>query len=393
MRQADEPFAASLDRLFDPATAEEQKPEQILEALLDIYSTFRLGTFRVNSIAVDAPAEQVSSALGGITLSGLSNEGIDSFLLKSLSVRAPDGFASLDNIEFAGFVFPDVRALMQFAALESDAEPQRHAETIRATFAALPRISHIGLSNFVGGQSETSAVKLGSFSVDLEDWNDFFAESTDVRLEGLEIPRSLANLDRKAGQMMDELGYDRLVFGLSLHDRWAPSSGTDDAIWSVAMQDAGDIELSYGLSGVTPEWIIRATAAAGQTEDKTAATMAMLADIGLKDATLKITDRSLLDRGFNVAAKLQGLTIEGPAYREQMRGALPFLLSAAVPASISKLLSKPLQEFLAGGQTLVAEIAPPTPIPLPDVISAAEGDPMALPERLGIAVRTEAPAQ
>jgi hypothetical protein len=308
-------------------------------------------------------------------------------------VRAPAGFASLDNVEFAGFVFPDTRALMRFAALESDAEPQRHAETIRATFAALPRISHIGLSNFVGGQSEASAVRLDSFTVELEDWNDFFAESTDVRLEGLEVPRSLANLDPKAAQMMDELGYDRLVFGLSLRDRWAPAAGSDDATWTVSMQDAGDFELSYGLSGVTPDWIVRATAAAGQTEDKSAATMAMLAGVGLKNATLKITDRSLLDRGFNVAAKLQGLTIEGPAYREQMRGALPFLLSAAVPASISKLLSKPLQDFLAGGQTLVAEIAPPTPIPLPDVIAAAQGDPMALPERLGITVRTEAPAQ
>jgi hypothetical protein len=74
-----------------------------------------------------------------------------------------------------------------------------------------------------------------------------------------------------------------------------------------------------------------------------------------------------------------------------MRGALPFLLSAAVPAEISKLLSAPLQQFLAGGQTLVAEIAPPQPMPVPELIKAAESDPLSLPTRLGVTIRSEAP--
>jgi hypothetical protein len=82
--------------------------------------------------------------------------------------------------------------------------------------------------------------------------------------------------------------------------------------------------------------------------------------------------------------------VAGPAYREQLRGALPFLLSAAIPANLSKLLSAPLQAFMAGGQTLIAEIAPPVPIPLPE-IAAGAADPMTLPERLGVTVRSAPP--
>jgi hypothetical protein len=200
-------------------------------------------------------------------------------------------------------------------------------------------------------------------------------------------------LDPQASQIMDQLGYERLVFGMSLADRWSAETGTDEATWTFSMQDAGTMALSYALAGLTDEWIVRATQAAGRAEDPNAALMAMMDELKLASASLKVTDDSLLDRGFSVAAKMQGLSVEGPAYREQMRGALPFLLSAAVPAEISKLLSKPLQAFLGGGQTLVAEIAPPEPIPLPEVIEAAEGDPLSLPTRFNLQVRTEAPAQ
>ena len=77
---------------------------------------------------------------------------------------------------------------------------------------------------------------------------------------------------------------------------------------------------------------------------------------------LSVTDRSLLDRAFGVAAQKQGLKVEGSAYREQMRAALPFIISAAVPAEIAKLVTEPLQAFLAGGQTILADAAPPAPL-------------------------------
>ncbi len=390
-RQPEEPFTSDLDRLLDPAVSDEMEPELILEAVTNMYSAWRLGTMRVVDIAADAPAASTAFSLDGITLSGLSSDGIESFLLQGLEGKGPGGFASLGSFELSGVVFPGLEALMQFAALESDAPAAEHEATLRSAFAALPRLSHMGLHDMAGGLSEATAVRLGSFTLDLSDWNDFWAESTQMRIEGLDVPRSLVELNPQAGQMMDQLGYERLVLGMSIEDRWSPDAGSDDATLTFSMQDAGEIALSYSLTGVTMDWVSRASAAAARAADPNAAFMRMLADLGLTSATLKVTDRSMLDRGFSVAAKMQGLSVEGPAYREQMRGALPFLLSAAVPAALSKLLSAPLQQFLAGGQTLIAELAPPQPIPIPELLEAAQGDPMTLPSRLGIQVRTEAP--
>ena len=65
-----------------------------------------------------------------------------------------------------------------------------------------------------------------------------------------------------------------------------------------------------------------------------------------------------------------------------MRGALPFLLSAVIPSDLAKMMSEPLQAFMAGNQTLVAEIKPETPIPLVELAGAANLDPMDLPGAL-----------
>jgi len=156
------------------------------------------------------------------------------------------------------------------------------------------------------------------------------------------------------------------------------------------MKDAADVELSYSLTGISLDWVMRATAAAAAAEDSEAALMAMANEIKIASATVSVTDRSLLDRAFGVAAEKQGLNVEGSAYREQMKAALPFLISAAVPAEISKLITGPLQAFLAGRQRLLAVVAPPAPLGVMDLAGAAE-DPTTLPDLLNLTLTSEAP--
>lgn len=391
-RQPDQPMTEAWDKILDPAVPEDAKSDLALEALRDMASAWRVGTIRMEGLAIDNPAQNVSAGLAGFTISGLSNQGIDSFIVKNLRGESPDGFGKLDSFELAGFVFPDSEDLMKFAALETDADPAKHAETMRGAFAALPRLSHLGLQGFSAGKSQAESVAVELFSLDFRKWNDIFAEETDIRIEGVDVPVGLMQLDPTQMQVMDTLGFDRLVLGLSLSDRWAPEAGTDDATWTMTLRDGADVELTYRLAGVTLDWMLAATAAAGKGEDSQAALMTMLNDLKLERAQLVVTDRSLLDRAFGVAAQKQGLSIDGKAYREQMRGALPFLLSAALPAELSKMLSPALQAFMAGGQKLIAEIAPSTPLPLLEGVARA-GDPVALVNRLGVTVRSEAPAQ
>jgi hypothetical protein len=383
-RQLDEPFTDTWDKLLDISIPEDEKSELALD-LLRSYSAWRLGTVRLHGFGLEIPADKVSGTLDEVTISGMSGEGIDSFIVKNFAASGPDGFLSLGALELAGFVSPDFEALIAFAGLEPDADPKMHAEAITKTFAALPRLSHFGLHDVSAGESRKESVSLESFTLDFRDWNDIFAEATDMKVTGLTVPPMAFG---EAAPMLEQLNYDELVLGMSVIDRWTPETGTDEATWSFSLRDGGDISLSYVLKGITEEWMVDATAAAAKTEGSEEALMAMLDGLSLESATLTATDRSLLDRGFSVAATMQNLDVDGPTYREQMRAAFPFLMSAALPPPLINLLTAPVQEFLGGGRTLVAQIMPDRPLKVTELSAAAE-DPLALPDLLNLELSTE----
>ncbi len=391
-RQPEKPFADTFDRLIDPEIPQDAKNDLAIDAATTMFAAWRVGTIRADGVSVDVPKDSVAFSLATVSLTGWSSAGLDSFLLGKLQGSSPEGFLSIGSLELAGFVAPDLKALMRFAAIEKDIDIAKHVAAIKETFAALPRLGHFGLHDVAAGKSQTDAGSLKNFTLDFSDWNTVWAGGTDVHLDELSIPRRLLELDPQTTEILDTLGYDDLVASMSLSDRWSPDAGTDNATWTFGMKDAADVELSYSLSGLTLDWLGRATAAAAAGDNSQAAIMAMVDELKVASAKVSVTDRSLLDRGFAVAAEKQGLNVTGAAYREQMRAALPFIISAAVPADIAKLLSDPLQKFLAGGQTIHADAAPPSPLSVTALMGAA-ADPMGLPNLLNLTLQSEAAAQ
>jgi hypothetical protein len=371
------------------AVPEEEKPNFALD-LLESYAAWRLGTLRLDGLSIEVPEESTSASIDDLTVTAISSEGIDGLILKGLNGKSDTTSVSLASLELEGFVSPDLEALIQFAALESDIDPKMHADAIRKTFAALPRISHLGLKGFVTDTGDASSFSLDSLSLDLGDWNDLFAQSTDMRMTGLKF--SAAVLGPDTAELFGELGYDDLVLGVSMTDRWTPETGDDIATWTFSMGEAGEFSFSYTLTGLTLDWLVKATAAAGGSEDSEKAVKAMLDQLRLKRAAFSVTDRSLLERAFGYAAEAQELDVDGKTYREQMRAALPFLISAAMPPAITKLMAKPLQQFLSGGQTLIAEFNPPAPLNMTEFLAKTD-DPLALPDRLNMTLRTETPTE
>ena len=60
---------------------------------------------------------------------------------------------------------------------------------MRATFAALPRLAHFGMTRPRGGQERDRVGEAGASSRSTSrDWNDIFAESTELRIEGARCP-------------------------------------------------------------------------------------------------------------------------------------------------------------------------------------------------------------
>jgi hypothetical protein len=383
-RQPDEPFTQAWDLLLDPTIAEDVKGDLALEAITGMHAIWRLGALRFSGLAVDVPAAGSAVAVGGLAVTGLSVEGIEGFAMTGLEADTPLGFLSAEAFEFSGFTFPDLDALLQFAALEADATTERHEATMRAAFAGLPRLSRLDIANVAAGLSRDQPVSLGRLSIALSDWNEFFAESTDIALEGLVLPSGLLAMDDVSARIVEALGEETVTVSVAVKDRWLPDLGADETTWTISLEDAADLEIAYRIDGVTAAWIVNATALAAKGADSEEALMDMLAGLAIPSASVTFTDRSLVDIGLGIAAEMQGLNIDGAAYRTRLAGALPFLLKSALPAALADRVTPALQEFLAGGPTLVATIEPKQPLGIEDLIAAAGMDPQAIFDMLGV---------
>jgi hypothetical protein len=392
-RQPELPFTAEWDRLLDPGMPDEAKADLAFEAVGNLAIAWRAGTIRLSGLSVNSPPEGVQLSLGSMSFSGLSSEGFDSFLMSGVSGEGPTFSLGLDSVEIAGFAFPDIEAMMLFAALETDVDPQLHEDIVRRAFAGLPRLNHFGLSGLSAGESADQLVTLASITLDMGEWNDLYAGATDLRIDDLVIPGAMLRQDPETAPFIEAMGFDSLTLDISASDRWSPDAGTDDFSFSLAAEDVFEFGFSYLLGGLTDEWMIDMIAEAGKTQSSEEATLAMLSALTFEHGEVRATDRSLLDRGFSLAAELQGLSVDGPAYRQQMRGALPFLLSTVIPAALAQQITPPLQEFMDGGKTLVAEFAPVAPVPIVEIVAAGEADPTTLPDLLGMSVRSEPASQ
>ena len=109
--------------------------------------------------------------------------------------------------------------------------------------------------------------------------------------------------------------------------------------------------------------------------------MALLSPLGIKNALVEITDRSIVDRALAYNAAKQGLDTE--TYRTQLKGALPFMLGMLGDPDLQKKATTALLAFLDGGHRLTISLDPEDIVLLPMLVGAAAMSPKALVELLG----------
>ena len=79
--------------------------------MLGFYSAWRVGTFSLDGLDVDAAAEG-SFALGNFTLAGLSAEGLDEFSMGGMDFSSPEAVVSIGRFVVSDVEFPNIRPLL-----------------------------------------------------------------------------------------------------------------------------------------------------------------------------------------------------------------------------------------------------------------------------------------
>ncbi|MBZ8134544.1 hypothetical protein [Afifella sp. IM 167] len=395
VRPPAEPFVRALDELSalpkdGKARAKaEDDPQAATKAVGALLSSIRLGNFRIGRILAEKTGEEAGSLeIGGFALSDLSLASLGSMTLSGLSVHAPGGYGALEAFRLDKLSFPELSAVTELVGLglpESGEPSAEQKEAIAELVPRLvPRLESFSIKGLALGQSEAGALRIASLSGNIDGYKGILPTGGTSEISGLVIPGLLLRSDPKAAAFFDRLGYDQIRIDMQSASNWQAESGLSQSASTMRVADVADMSAAYGLAGVTEQWIRQVSLASMDQENGNLKSIGLLMGLRLESATLSITDRSIVDRGFAFVAAQQNQPEE--AFKEQTVAALPFLLATMAPPEVANLVATPLQDFLNGKGTLVARARPGEPMRIDEILFAAKSDPASLIDLLGLEV-------
>lgn len=369
MRQPKRNIGEVIDTLIaKPDMPEEEMGRLVSENLAGLLGFVGVGSMRLSDLDVTAP-EIERFHLGDFHIIDMSSDGIGEIGINDLDAAAQDK----SSVGAERLAIGDIR----FGDLDYLANALRAAET-GADVDPLPLVPTFGFAEAIDLDVVQAGTRLGAVDRARLDLGAYIGPvptkiATDIR--GLDLDLSQVS-DRRAREMLRDLGYERLVadYGFTLAWREADESLKVDG-FRLAIKDLATLTMDATLIGLTrqaieaPENLEPALAALQFTQGK-----------------LAIEDQSIVERAVGMQAKK--MNVEPDKFRQQIAGALPLFLMALRNPGFQAKLAPALQAFIKTPGTMTITANPATPVPVMQLIDTAETAPQKLPDLLQVEIKT-----
>jgi len=369
MRQPKRNIGEVIDTLIaKPDMPEEEMGRLVSENLAGLLGFVGVGSMRLSDLDVTAP-EIERFHLGDFHITDMSSDGIGEIGINDLDAAAQDK----SSVGAERLAIGDIR----FGDLDYLANALRAAET-GADVDPLPLVPTFGFAEAIDLDVVQAGTRLGAVDRARLDLGAYIGPvptkiATDIR--GLDLDLSQVS-DRRAREMLRDLGYERLVadYGFTLAWREADESLKVDG-FRLAIKDLATLTMDATLIGLTrqaieaPENLEPALAALQFTQGK-----------------LAIEDQSIIERAVGMQAKK--MNVEPDKFRQQIAGALPLFLMALRNPGFQAKLAPALQAFIKTPGTMTITANPATPVPVMQLIDTAETAPQKLPDLLQVEIKT-----
>lgn len=403
MRQPELPLLSGLDRLIAIGLSGKEPDEQvILEMFSDFFpaffDAFRIAEMRVEDIdgRPTVSSDPTRITLREISIAGCSGAGIDRFLMAGFSGAGHGVEFELETLRFDGIGFPkwDSFAAMIEYAQQAEKSPGKKPEVDAATARALmdiyPTADLFVMESLSGNAPGKPPFKVDEIRVEVTSRALGFMVGGSGAMKGMVFPAEY--FDEGTGpNPLAMMNYNRLAIDLDFVSNWDESSSDIDYLLNMQVEDVGDLSLGYRFSGFTEasvEHIFeQAFAMEASGEDEFTKIVALFDGISFKQFTLAFTDRSIIGRALGLAAAQQGS--EAQVYRDQLKNALPFFMSAMPPGDFRDQVIAAAQATLDGGKKTTVSLLPAGAVMIPEVIATGMQNPFALISLLGAGISVE----
>ncbi|MBB3949755.1 hypothetical protein [Aureimonas jatrophae] len=195
-------------------------------------------------------------------------------------------------------------------------------------------------------------------------------------------------------QVMADLGYAQLTGSLQGAGSWQPQTGALSlSDLKIAVENAGQLNLAYTITGYTPNFIQSLSqvsqqleASDGQNQNAGMAVIGLISQLYLQSATLAFEDQSLTNRVLDYFAKQNGQPRE--QFVETVKATVPLGLAYLQNPTFQAQVGEAVNDFLDNPRSIRLAIEPPAPIPATQILGAAMGAPQTLPQVLNLSVQS-----
>lgn len=325
------------------------------------------GAIKVEDLAID-----------GLSATGGRGERAGTAALEHLGIEAlsyPEGFR---NLSLAGLHLVNPKAAMdEVREFRLDAyEMQRLDLPEKASFSALhekepgwiallnvlPRSYDSHAAGIAMSYGEGATITLEETATEASGFLGGLPTQVESTMRSLRLP--VAMFHRPARETLRAMRYDILDLSSVYGWTYDGDAGTFLSNLRLSLQDGFDTRASLVVSNV-PD--------IDQETLKGDLLLLQFAGASLREATLTLTDRSIVSRALEMAASFQNITVG--ELRERIISALPQVLDGWGSAAFQAQAGDALAAFLRSPGTLTFKLAPSTPVPL---VSFAAGEPASI---------------
>jgi hypothetical protein len=216
----------------------------------------------------------------------------------------------------------------------------------------------------------------------------------DATVSGVKVDLTSAP-DPKAKEAITALGLQQLTGEVTMKGAWMPSDGKFELNeYAFDFANVGRLDVNFSLSGYTLEFIKAmqdASKAADANPDKAAGQQAMMMSMmGLAQqliyngASIRFDDAGITAKLLDFAGKQQG--VDGKQMAASVKAMLPMMLAQINMPDLQKQIETAVGAYLDDPKSLMVSANPAQPLPAPQIMGAAMGDPANLVKTLNVQV-------
>lgn len=339
-----------------------EKPEEAFK-LLQLIAAHGLDSLSMTGMSVKAPGVETAT-LEGFTITDWTSDKLGEMAIDRLALSIQDqGKVSIQRFAFGDLVPPSIEAIVA-AAMAEDSGGDVDVGSV------IPQLGFIEAQGISAAPSDAPPLSVERFRLDLKDYVGPIPTNFGFELVDADVDASLIE-DEDAKQMLDKLGYDRVVLDAAVHGTWSQAGEIALDSFAFTMKDVGTISGDIVLSGIAP------------ADYKLLQDQAALAALSFVRGSITAKDDSIVGRGLAMQAAEFGVDPE--AFREQFAMGLPLMLAFLGDARLQSELAPVLAQFIktpGGSLTMVAN--PVAPQNLMDLMMAGSSAPFELARMLNL---------